>query len=147
MGGKQISVSLVRVHRRPAPQFVEEIQQEYQMIARLLGGFSRHQRDNRFAVRGRIITSRRTETDDLARPDPRLLRQKRITVRSVRRRHQLAVMAKPPKEQILAVARPRRVAAAVRRHLALAALMRKRLNIYLVSAGLVGHVREPSPVR
>src|SRR5439155_3689802 len=52
---------LVRAQGRPTPQFVEEVQKEYDSVVRPLRSFGCRERDNPLAVGHRIIASRSTE--------------------------------------------------------------------------------------
>src|SRR5262245_25899279 len=56
---------LVHAQGNPPQQFVEEVQQEYDAVARPLRSFGWRERNNVLAVRRRIIASRGAETNDL----------------------------------------------------------------------------------
>ena len=59
-------VASVRANGHAAPQFIEEVQQEYNSVLRRGRGIGRCERDDVLAVRRRIIASRRAEADDLS---------------------------------------------------------------------------------
>src|SRR5215467_10593289 len=80
-------------------QFVEEVQEEYHAIVRLFRSVGRHQRDDVFAVRCWIITSRSAKTYDFSRPNARLIRQEPIPARVIRNSHKLFCPIKLPEKQ------------------------------------------------
>src|SRR5262249_1811209 len=104
------------------------------------------ERDNVFAVRRRIVASRRAEPDDLLRINARLIRYERITPRSIRSHHKRAISSEAPKEKLVA-APPSGVATTVDRDLPFACLVRKCFHIYRVGARLIGDVCEPTSIR
>ena len=69
-----VTAPLVCVQGHATPQLVEEVQQEYHAVVRLVARIGWHERDNMFAVGRRIIAHRGREICNLfVEPDPRRL--------------------------------------------------------------------------
>jgi len=95
ISSETVACEFVSLPQRNAPaQFVKEVEQECDVVLRLLPvrTLGRHEGRDTFAVRRNIITTRQTdEREPLLGPQPRLRRLKRISCPQIRRHHHLAV--------------------------------------------------------
>src|SRR5687767_2706363 len=95
--------------RNPAALFVEEVQPKHHMALGIpwFGALSREQHHEALAVGPEIEVGDQTLVRKLfSRPDPGLLRDKRITVRGVIHHHDPLVFC--PVEELTTIGRPRR---------------------------------------